>query len=118
MREPHWHPETAEMGYIAKGKGRMSIISPSGKVDTYQMKQGDIYFIPKAYPHHIENLSSSGLQVMIFFDQPMPQDVGFSASLKSFSDEVLASSIQSSKELFTKLTSYYEDLFIVGKKNP
>lgn len=117
MREPHWHPETAELGYVAKGKGRMSIISPNGKVDTYQMKQGDIYFIPKAYPHHIENLSASGLQVLIFFDQPMPQDVGFSGSIKSFSDEVLSKSMQCDRTLFAKLPTYYEDLFIVGKKN-
>ncbi len=31
MREPHWHPETAEMGYVAEGRARMSILSPSGK---------------------------------------------------------------------------------------
>lgn len=48
MREPHWHPETAEMGYVTSGKGRMSILSPNGNIDTYVMEVGDIYFIPKA----------------------------------------------------------------------
>ena len=60
MREPHWHPETAELGYIHKGKGRMSIQNPSGSVDTYMMEEGDIYFIPRAYPHHIEKISIVG----------------------------------------------------------
>lgn len=118
MREPHWHPETAELGYVKNGKGRMSILSPSGTVDTYEMNKGDIYFIPKAYPHHIENLENKDLHILIFFDQPMPQDIGFTASIKSFSDEVLSSVVHSSKDVFEKLPTYYEDLFIVKKENP
>ena len=118
MREPHWHPETAEMGYVANGKGRMSILSPSGKVDTYKMEAGDIYFIPKAYPHHIENLQSSGLHLLIFFDQAMPQDIGFTASVKSSSDELLSGVMHCKKEVFEELPTYYEDLFIVKKRNP
>lgn len=118
MREPHWHPETAELGYVAQGQGRMSILSPSGKIDTYLMETGDIYFIPKAYPHHIENIKDTPLHILIFFDQPMPQDIGFTASVKSFSDETLSSVMHCEKELFEKLPTYYEDLFIVSKKNP
>lgn len=117
MREPHWHPETAEMGYVEKGKGRMSILSPSGKLDTYEMEEGDIYFIPKAYPHHIENLQSTDLHLLIFFDQAMPQDIGFTGSVKSFPDEVLAEVMECKKEVFENLPTYYEDLFIVKKKN-
>ena len=118
MREPHWHPKTAEMGYVAEGRARMSVISPSGKVDTYILEVGDIYFIPKAYPHHIENLGDSDLHILIFFDQSMPQDIGFTGSIKSFSDEVLSSTMSCKKEIFASLSTYYEDLFIVNKKNP
>ena len=119
MREPHWHPETAELGYVAKGKGRMSILSPSGHIDTYVMEAGDIYFIPKAYPHHIENLhASEPLHLLIFFDQAMPQDIGFTGSVKSFSDEVLSGVMHCSKEVFERLPTYYEDLLIVKKNNP
>lgn len=118
MREPHWHPETAELGYVAEGKGKMSILSPSGKIDTYEMQAGDIYFIPKAYPHHIENLQNTELHLLIFFDQAMPQDIGFTASVKSFPDAVLSKVMQCPQEVFQTLPTYYEDLFIVRKKNP
>jgi oxalate decarboxylase len=118
MREPHWHPETAEMGYVEKGKGRMSILSPSGEVETYEMEAGDLYFIPKAYPHHIENLSNDDLHLLIFFDQPMPSDVGFTGSVKSFSDEVLTSVLHAPQDLFPALPKYYKDLFIVDNINP
>lgn len=116
MREPHWHPQTAELGYVAKGKGRMSLLSPNGKVETYEMQAGDIYFIPKAYPHHIENLQSSELHILIFFDQSMPQDIGFTGSVKSFPDSVLSSVMHCKKGIFEELPTYYEDLFIVKKK--
>jgi len=118
MREPHWHPQTAELGYVAKGEGRMSILSPSGEIDSYKMESGDLYFIPKAYPHHIENLQSSELHILIFFDQPMPQDIGFTASVKSSPDAVLSEVMHCQKDIFSTLPTYYEDLLIVRKKNP
>lgn len=118
MREPHWHPETAEMGYVHKGQGRMSIQSPSGSVDTYVMQEGDMYFIPKAYPHHIENLGNAPLNLLIFFDQGMPADIGFTASVKSFPNEMLASTLHAPSDFFTQLPTYYQDLFIVNKMNP
>jgi oxalate decarboxylase len=118
MREPHWHPETAEMGYVEKGRARMSILSPSGSIDSYKMEAGDIYFIPKAYPHHIENLQSSELHLLIFFDQAMPQDIGFTGSLKASPDAVLSGVMHCKKDIFASLPTYYEDLLIVKRKNP
>jgi len=118
MREPHWHPETAEMGYVIEGKGRMSILSPSGSVDTYEMNVGDLYFIPKAYPHHIENLGPSDLRLLIFFDNSMPEDIGFSGSVKSFPNEVLSSSLKFPSEKISEVPTYDEDLLIVNRINP
>ena len=34
MREPHWHPETAEMGYVQAGHAGMTILNPDGSTDT------------------------------------------------------------------------------------
>lgn len=120
MREPHWHPETSELGYVTSGTGRMSLLSPGGKVDTYEMSAGDIYFIPKAYPHHIENLGASDLKILIFFDQAMPEDIGFTGSVTSNSNAALAALFNAPPAFFEKLPHYFEDLFIVDKinKNP
>lgn len=118
MREPHWHPETAEMGYVDKGQARMSIFSPSGSIDTYELQEGDLYFIPQAYPHHIENMTDGLLHFLIFFNQSMPGDVGFTGSVKAFSDPLLTSVFDAPKDFFSQLPTYYEDLFIVNKLNP
>lgn len=118
MREPHWHPQTAEMGYVNYGHARMSVLSPNGNIDTYEVKAGDLYFIPKAYPHHIENLGKSDLNILIFFDQPMPEDIGFTASLKSFDNEVLTALFDCKDDFFKNLPTYYHNLLIVKRSNP
>ncbi|BBY67219.1 cupin domain-containing protein [Mycolicibacterium helvum] len=90
MREPHWHPVTAEMGYVRYGDARMTIMNPDGTLDTWNLTTGDMYFIPRAYPHHIENIGTDDWHFLIFFDQPFPADIGFKASASAYSREVLA----------------------------
>lgn len=116
MREPHWHPETAELGYVNQGKAKMSILSPNGSLDTYEITAGDIYFIPKAYPHHIENMTDGPLHILVFFDQAMPQDIGFSGSVKSFDNGLLTAVFNCPENFFPLLPTYYKDRLIVTKK--
>lgn len=114
MREPHWHPKTAEMGYVLKGKGRMSILSPSLESDTYEMETGDLYFIPEAYPHHIENLTDEPLTILVFFNNALPGDIGFTGSVRSFPVKAVASSIGAPLEVIETLPTYHSDLLIVS----
>lgn len=118
MREPHWHPETGEMGYVDAGHGRMTILNPEGKKDTYLLNPGDLYYIPKAYPHHIESVGDDLLHFLIFFDQAMPRDIGFTGSVRSFSNEVLGSVLKVEPSFFDPLHKYYADQFIVDNINP
>jgi oxalate decarboxylase len=118
MREPHWHPGTAELGYVHKGHARMTIMNPQGETDTYSLQPGDLYFIPKAYPHHIENIGEGPLHFLVFFDQPMPGDVGFSGSIRALPDEILGSLLHVEPPFFKKLNKVYADCFLVDKINP
>ena len=90
MREPHWHPVTAEMGYVAKGHARMRVLDPGGTLDEYVLSPGDVYFVPRAYPHHIEDIGEDDINFLIFFDQPTPGDIGYRATASAFSREALA----------------------------
>jgi oxalate decarboxylase len=49
-----------------------------------------VYFVPRAYPHHIENVGDDEFHFLIFFDQAMPGDIGYRATASAFSREVLA----------------------------
>jgi oxalate decarboxylase len=118
MREPHWHPRTAEMGYVLEGHARMTVLSPGAKVDTYELDPGDMYFIPRGYPHHIENIGAEEIHFLIFFDQGNAGDIGFTGGLRAYSNEVLGATFDCDPIFFEKLPPYAEDALIVARMNP
>jgi oxalate decarboxylase len=118
MREPHWHPRTAEMGYVLDGRARMTVLSPDANVDTYELGPGDMYFIPRAYPHHIEDIGAGDIHFLIFFDQGNPEDIGYTGGLRAYSNEILGATFDCDAKFFDKLPPYTEDAMIVGRRNP
>lgn len=118
MREPHWHPETAEMGYVNRGRARMTVQDPDGSTDTYDLGPGDVYFIPRAYPHHIENIGEDEFHFLVFFDRPTPGDIGFRASGSAFSRGVVAATLEVPANDLPDLPFTPEDPLIVDRINP
>jgi oxalate decarboxylase len=118
MREPHWHPVTAEMGYVQHGDARMTIMNPDGTLDTWNLTKGDMYFIPRAYPHHIENVGTDQWHFLIFFDQPFPADIGYRASASAYSREVLAAAFNTHIDELPDFPFTPADPLIVGRTNP
>ena len=117
MREPHWHPETAEMGYVRAGRSRMTIKSPSG-IDTFEIGPGDMYFIPHGYPHHIENLGSDELHFLVFFDRAMPNDVGYTGGIPAFPRRIVAPALGMTVATLPRYPERTADAMIVQKRNP
>ena len=118
MREPHWHPATAEMGYVRHGDARMTVMNPDGTLDTWTMTTGDMYFIPRAYPHHIENIGTDEWHFLIFFDQPFPADIGYRASASAYSRKVLAAAFDTHIEDLPQFPFTPADPLIVARTNP
>jgi oxalate decarboxylase len=118
MREPHWHPITAEMGYVHRGSARMTVMDPDGTLDTWYLAEGDAYFIPRAYPHHIEVVGSEDIHFLIFFDQPTPGDIGYRASVSAYSREVLAATFNTHIDDLPNFPFTNADPLIVTRKNP
>jgi oxalate decarboxylase len=118
MREPHWHPVTAELGYVHKGHAKMRVLSPDGSLDEYLLEPGQAYFIPRAYPHHIETLGEDGFQFLIFFDQPMPADIGYRATASAFTREVLSAAFGVPERELPAFPFTPMDPLIVGRTNP
>lgn len=118
MREPHWHPETAEMGYVIEGRARMTVRGPTTAVETYLLEAGDVYFIPRAYPHHIENLGDDTTRFLVFFDQANGGDIGYTGGLTAFPSRVVLPTITAPGGTLPPLPSTPEDLALVEKTNP
>jgi oxalate decarboxylase len=118
MREPHWHPITAELGYVWRGAARMRVLDPDGTLDEYVLEPGDVYFVPRAYPHHIEALTDDGIDFLIFFDRPTPGDVGYRASASAFSREVLSAAFGVAERDLPVFPATPVDPLIVPRRNP
>lgn len=117
MREPHWHPVTAEMGYVVSGAARMRVLAPDLTCDDYELHPGDVYFVPRAYPHHIEVLGDEGFHFVIFFDRPTPGDIGYRATASAFSREVLAATFDIPERELPEFPFTPIDPLIVQRRN-
>lgn len=118
MREPHWHPETAEMGYVLSGQARMTILDPDGSTDTYLIGAGDAYFIPRAYPHHIENVGTGTFHVLIFFDRTEPGDVGYRSLINVYPRDLLAAALGMAEADLPNFPFTEIDPLLVPRTNP
>lgn len=114
VREPHWHPNAHELNYLVEGHARISLLSPGEMVDDFEMKGGDVSFLPKGYYHYIENLGDTPLHFAIFFNHSTPSDIGLSGCLGAYPNELLASLFKVPPTYFSPLPKYQEDLFVVA----
>jgi oxalate decarboxylase len=114
IREPHWHPNATELNLVVKGKARLTILSPDGKKDTFELLPGQGSIIPRGYFHHIENIGTKELHMTVFFNNPAPNDIGLSGALSAYSNEVLASLFAADPKFFEHLNKFQEDRMIVS----
>lgn len=114
IREPHWHPNAHELNYLIKGHARITLLSPPGKVDTFDMGPGDMSFLPKGYFHYIENLGEEPAHFAVFFNHDIPSDIGLSGCFGAYSNALLADLFQVPVAYFEPLPKYQKDLFIVA----
>lgn len=114
VREPHWHPNAAELNYLIRGSARITLLSPGGNVDTFDMGPGDMSFLPRGYFHHIENTGNEEARFAVFFNNRFPSDIGLSGCLGAYSNELLATVFGVTPAYLDKLPKYQQDLFIVA----
>jgi oxalate decarboxylase len=115
IREPHWHPNASELGYVLDGLARLIVLNPGGNVDTFEVGPGDIYFVPTGFFHYIENLDSNkNMHFAIFFGSDTPGDIGISGSLSAYSNEVLSATFNLDSSYFNKLPRVSQDVLVVS----
>jgi oxalate decarboxylase len=88
-REPHWHPNAAELCLCLTGDVRMTVYSPGASHDTFTVGRGDITFVPSGYVHDVENIGTEEAKLIIVYNNDLPEDLGISGSIGSMSARVL-----------------------------
>jgi oxalate decarboxylase len=118
VREPHWHANCAELNYLLNGRVRVTIVSPGGDVDTFELGPGEVSYIPPAYFHHIESLVDEEVQMCVFFNHELPADNGIAAALSAYSPELLAAVYGRPAESFASLPRFDEDVLLAPAPAP
>ncbi len=114
VREPHWHPNAAELNYLISGTVHIKLLSPDGHLDSFDMVPGDISFMPRGYYHYIENTSHEDVRMAIFFNNTFPSDIGLSGCLGAYSNQLLASLFKVKVSDLDSLPKYQQDLLVVA----
>jgi len=94
LREPHWHPDTAELNYCVSGRGQIGLVAPDGSLQTFAIEPGTIGFMPSNWFHYIANVTDEPLEMLIFFTGPTaggPQ-IDLSQTVGYFPPEIVAAS--------------------------
>lgn len=85
--EPSWHPNANKVGYCVHGNALVSIRTPGG-VELFTVNEGDVFFIPKGYIHHIVNTGDKETSIIFALNHIKPELMVLSNALFSLSDDV------------------------------
>jgi oxalate decarboxylase len=113
--EPHTHPNADELNYVISGKARCTIFSPGGNVETSEISQGQVFFVPAGYFHYLENPDDLNDGVVAsFFGNERPEFIGVAGGLSAYSDEVLGSIFNKDPKFFSNLPRLHKNLLLAS----
>ncbi len=75
IREPHLHPNAAQLDYCISGNARVGILGPDGQLEVFELEQGSLSFIPQGYIHWIENIGQGPLHFLLVLSNEKPQTI-------------------------------------------
>lgn len=96
------------------GKAKLTIFSPNGEKERFELSRNEGSIIPTGYFHSIENIGKDLLHMAVFFNHEEPNDIGLSGALSAYSPEVLAAVFSVEPQTFSKWATIQEDLMVVA----
>jgi oxalate decarboxylase len=118
MRTPHWHANANELTYCVSGTSLVSMLDSYSKFASFTISSGEMFHIDSGSLHHIEVVDAPDIHFAIFFDQPMPGDIGYRASASAYSREVLAATFNMHIDDLPDFPFTKTDPLSVGRCNP
>ncbi|MEK3734176.1 oxalate decarboxylase family bicupin [Paenibacillus sp. FSL M8-0334] len=75
MRELHWHPNADEWQYYLTGQGRMTVFGGNGIARTFDVRAGDVGYVPVAMGHYVQNTGDETLWFLEIFRSDRFEDI-------------------------------------------
>lgn len=103
MRELHWHPNNDEWQYYLTGQGRMTAFGGSGAARTFDVRAGDVGYVPFAFGHYIQNTGSESLWFLEMFKSDRFADVSLNQWMALTPRDLVKANLNASPELLDSL---------------
>lgn len=95
--QPIWHPNASKVGYCTQGQALVSIRTPSG-VEEFTVQNGEMFFIPQGYIHHIENIGNEENIICFAMNNSNPEVMYLSKAIDSISGSVFNSTFHTAEK--------------------
>jgi oxalate decarboxylase len=103
LREPHWHPDAAELHYCVYGHAQIQIIGDSGQRENFTLEPGDVGHAPINYLHYVDSISDEPLVFLGFYSHEVPGSIDISQTFSYFPHGLLAASFSTNLHLFDEV---------------
>jgi oxalate decarboxylase len=103
MRELHWHPNNDEFQYFLSGQGRMTAYAADGVARTFDVRAGDVGYMPFCYGHYIQNTGNETLWYLEVFKSPLYADISLTQWMALVPKEIVSSNLNVGPELMDAL---------------
>ncbi|QNK55106.1 oxalate decarboxylase family bicupin [Paenibacillus sp. PAMC21692] len=103
MRELHWHPNNDEWQYYLTGQGRMTVFGGEGNARTYDVRAGDVGYVPFAFGHYVQNTGTESLWFLEMFKSDRFEDVSLTQWMALTPHALVESNLNVSPALISKL---------------
>lgn len=109
LRQPHFHFNANEMGYVISGCAKVGIINTQGTIE-FNIHIGDVIFFPIGTQHYIKSACDEDLLLILAFStgdqlQTLDMDDYFQAT----ADHILAQLFFKKQNEFKKIPKFKED---------
>jgi oxalate decarboxylase len=93
VREPHWHPNAAELIYIVSGEAEIGLVGPDDVRETFTIGPGDLAFFPMNWFHYVASSGTEPLDSIVYLSHAAPTRIDLSDMVAFLPREVTAASV-------------------------
>lgn len=103
MREMHWHPNNDEFQYFLTGQGRMTGYAADGTARTFDVRAGNVGYMPFCFGHYIQNTGDTPLWYLEVFKAPLYEDVSLTQWMALTPKDIVESNLNIGEEVMNSL---------------
>uniref|UniRef100_A0A8C5LXQ5 Cupin type-1 domain-containing protein n=1 Tax=Leptobrachium leishanense TaxID=445787 RepID=A0A8C5LXQ5_9ANUR len=113
LRQPHFHFNAHEMGYVISGCGVVGVVGDQ-PVDEFSVEVGDVFFFPIGTQHYIKSTCVEDFYMILAFNtgnqlETLDMDDYFHAT----ADHILAQLFRKKQDEFKKIPKFQDDQAVI-----